>query len=201
MFTNAEYTRQFLAGTYAYQYYNLPCKSTNASPQCLNYWKGMPDALGDTHQLFYSSSKVFTDFYNGSLTSSPDSKNNGGVYPYLNEHIWENVRNCWLLIENVDRVPDMETSEKERIKDEARCLMAYTYFVAFRFYGGLPIIRGTFTGSESSYSQARSSAKATVDFMLELLNTVISGNNLPWKYTDAEASSKTDTGRWQGLWL
>lgn len=73
VFTNAEYTRQFLSNAYAYQYYNLPCKSTNASPQCLNYWKGMPDALGDTHQLFYSSSKVFTDYYNGSLTSSPDS--------------------------------------------------------------------------------------------------------------------------------
>lgn len=194
VFTNAEYTRQFLSNAYAYQYYNLPCKSTNASPQCLNYWKGMPDALGDTHQLFYSSSKVFTDYYNGSLTSSPDSHDNGGVYPYLNEHIWENVRNNWLLIENVDRVPDMETAEKERIKDEARCLLAYTYFVAFRFYGGLPIIRGTFTGSEGSYSQARSSAKATVDFMLELLNTVISGNHLPWKYTGADASSKT--GHW-----
>lgn len=194
VFSNAEYTRQFLATAYAYQYYNLPCKSSNGSPQCLNYWKGMPDALGDTHQLFYSSSKVFTDYYNGSLTSSPDAKSNGGVYPYLNEHIWENVRNAWILIENVDRVPDMDAGEKERIKDEARCLMAYTYFVAFRFYGGLPIIRGTFTGSEASYTQGRGSAKETVDFMLELLNAVIAGNHLPWKYTGAEAASKT--GHW-----
>lgn len=194
VFSNAEYTREFLANAYAYQYYNLPCKSSNGSPQCLNYWKGMPDALGDTHHLFYSSSKVFTDYYNGSLTSSPDDKNNGGVYPYLNEHIWETVRNCWLLIENVDRVPNMPGSEKECIKDEARCLMAYTYFIAFRFYGGLPIIRNTFTGSEEEYTNGRESARNTVDFMLELLETVIANNNLPWKYIGAEAYSKT--GHW-----
>ena len=194
VFNNAEYTRQFLASTYAYQYYNLPCKSSNAAPQCINYWKGMPDALGDTHHLFYSASKVFSDYYNGSLTSTPDEKTNYGVYPYTNEHIWENIRNGWVLIENVDRVPDMATDEKERIKDEARCLMAYTYFVAFRFYGGLPIIRSTFTGSESTYETARGSARETLDFMLELLNEVISGNHLPWAYTGASAASST--GHW-----
>lgn len=193
VFNNAEYTRQFLAATYAYQYYNLPCKSSNGAPQCINYWKGMPDALGDTHQLFYSSSKVFTDYYNGALSSTPDSKNNYGVYPYTNEHIWENVRNSWLLIENVDRVPDMNADEKERIKDEARCLLAYTYFTAFRFYGGLPIVRGTFTGSESSYS-GRESARATVDFILEVLDEAISGGHLPWAYTGVAAAS--NQGHW-----
>jgi hypothetical protein len=93
VFNNAEYTRQFLAAAYAYQYYNLPCKSSNAAPQCINYWKGMPDALGDTHHLFYNASKVFSDYYSGALSSTPDSKTNYGVYPYTNEHIWENVRN------------------------------------------------------------------------------------------------------------
>ena len=45
VFNNAEYTRNFLAGIYAMQYYNLPTNSTNEAPQCQNYWKGMPDAL------------------------------------------------------------------------------------------------------------------------------------------------------------
>ena len=78
VFGNPEYARQYLASIYATQYYNLPCKSSNAAPQCLNYWKGMPDALGDTHHLFYSASKVFSDYYNGALSSTPDDKNNGG---------------------------------------------------------------------------------------------------------------------------
>ena len=193
VFNNAEYTRQFLAATYSFQYYNLPCKSANGSPQCINYWKGMPDALGDTHQLFFKDSRVYQNYYNGALTSSADDTyNNHSVYPYSNEHIWENVRNCWLLIENIDRVPDMDNSEKARIKDEARCLMAYTYFIAFRFYGGLPIVRSTFTGSEGSYDMSRCSAKETVEFMLELLDQVINDENLPWAYSNLTA----DMGHW-----
>jgi hypothetical protein len=32
VFTNAEYTRQFLAGIYSRQYYALPTNSTNSPP-------------------------------------------------------------------------------------------------------------------------------------------------------------------------
>lgn len=191
VFGNPEYARQYLASIYATQYYNLPCKSSNAAPQCLNYWKGMPDALGDTHHLFYSASKVYSDYYNGALSSTPDEKNNGGIYPYLNESIWENVRHSYVLIENIDRVPGMDAGEKARMKDEARCLLANTYFNAFRFYGGLPIIRGTFTGSESSYDIPRGSIRDMVDFMVGVLDEVIANNHLPWGYTPIEAASKS----------
>lgn len=194
VFNNAEYTRQFLAGIYSKQYYNLPTNSTNASPQCRNYWKGMPDALDDTYQLFFNNTIVFNKYYNGSLNSNSDSNNNYNIYPYLNEYIWENVRHCWVLIENVDRVPDMTDAEKERLKDEARCLLAYTYYVAFRWYGGLPIITGTFTGSESSYDLPRASVEKTVDFMVGQLDEVINGNHLVWAYTGSDAS--TETGHW-----
>lgn len=194
VFNNAEYTRQYLASIYARQYYNLPSRSTNEAPQCWNYWKGIPDALGDDYHLFFNNTQVFSNYYMGSLTSTTDSNNNGGVYPYKNEYIWENVRHCWVLIENVDRVPDMTDAEKERLKDEARCLLANQYFVAFRFYGGLPLVKATFTGSESSYDYPRASVENTVKFMVGLLDEVINGNHLPWGYTGSDASS--ETGHW-----
>ena len=68
VFSNPEYTRQFLAATYNTQYYNLPSNSTNNPPQCRNYWKGMPDALGDDYQLLFNNTIVFGKYYNGSLT-------------------------------------------------------------------------------------------------------------------------------------
>lgn len=194
VFNNPEYTRNFLAGIYSTQYYNLPTNSTNAAPQCQNYWKGMPDALGDDYHILFNNTIVFNKYYNGSLTSAIDGNKNGNIYPYLNEYIWENVRHCWVLIENVDRVPNMTDAEKERLKDEARCLMAYAYFHAFRWYGGLPIIRNSYTGSESSYDLPRSSVESTVNFMLEQLNTVINGNHLPWAYNESEAAA--ETGHW-----
>ncbi|WP_299992579.1 RagB/SusD family nutrient uptake outer membrane protein [uncultured Bacteroides sp.] len=194
VFSNPEYTRNFLASVYSTQYYNLPANSTNNAPQCQNYWKGMPDALGDDFHLFFNNTIVFTKYYNGSLTSAIDNKKNGNIYPYTNEYIWENIRHCWILIERINEVPDMSDAEKARIADEARCLMAYTYFIAFRWYGGLPIIRQSFSGAESSYDLPRASVEATVDFMLELLDTVIGNKALPWAYTGAEA--KSETGHW-----
>lgn len=194
VFGNPEYTRQFLAAIYSKQYYNLPTSSTNNPPQCLNYWKGCPDALGDDYQLFFSNTQVFSAYYAGGMTSTTDDKNNGGIYPYLNEYIWENVRHCWLLIENVDRVPGMEEAEKQCIKDEARCLLAYQYFITFRYYGGLPLVYESFSGSESSYEYPRASVENTVKYIVDLLDEVINGNHLPWGYSTAEAVS--EVGHW-----
>lgn len=194
VFTNPEYTRNFLAGIYATQYYNLPTNSTNSAPQCQNYWKGMPDALGDDFHILFNNTIVFTKYYNGSLTSAIDGNKNGNIYPYTNEYIWENVRHCWILIERINEVPDMSEAEKARIADEARCLMAYAYFIAFRWYGGLPIIRQSFTGSESSYDLPRRSVESTVNFMVELLDQVIANKALPWAYTGAEAQA--EMGHW-----
>lgn len=194
VFSNPEYTRNFLASIYSTQYYNLPTNSTNAAPQCQNYWKGMPDALGDDFHLFFNNTIVFGKYYNGSLTSAIDGNKNGNIYPYTNEYIWENIRHCWILIERINDVPDMSDAEKARIADEARCLMAYTYFIAFRWYGGLPIIRQSFTGAESSYDLPRRSVESTVNFMVELLDKVISNKALPWAYTGSEAQS--ETGHW-----
>lgn len=195
VFTNAEYTRQFLAGIYNKQYYALPTNSTNSPPQCLNYWKGMPEALSDNFQLFFQNTIVGNMYYTGALTSSIDGKNNGNIYPYLNEYIWQNVRNCYILLEKIDDVPGLDAAEKERMKDEARCLLANTYFVPFRFYGGLPIVTGTFQGNESEYNYPRASVEKTVDFMVGLLDEVISGGHLPWGYPGT-SDAASETGRW-----
>lgn len=193
VFNNAEYTRDFLAQAYAYQYYNLPSNSTNSAPQCWNYWKGMPDLLSDSYHACSNTPLIFTAYYNGMLTSMEDSKKNYNVYPYRNEHIWENVRSSYLLLDRVDGVPDMDEAEKARIKDEARCLLAFTYFNAFRHYGGLPIVTKLYNGSESDY-EGRKSAQENIDFMVGLLDEVIKGKNLQWGFTGATAQS--ETGHW-----
>lgn len=195
VFSNAEYTRQFLAGIYSKQYYALPTNSTNDPPQCRNYWKGMVDALSDTFQLFFSNTIVGNMYYTGALTSTTDSRNNGNIYPFMNEFIWENVRNCYLLLERIDGVPGLGDDERERMKDEARCLLASTYFITFRFYGGLPLVYGTFSGDETSYEYPRATVEETVNFMVDILDTVIEGNNLPWGYPGT-SDAASETGRW-----
>lgn len=193
IFHNPEYTRGYLARIYSRQYFNLMESSSNTCPQHLNYWKGMPDMLTDLHFTVFAKSLLFTAYYGGMLTSTADQYGNHTVYPYNNEGIWENVRACWLIIERINEVPNMDQDEKDRIRDEAKCLLAAQYFTAFRFFGGMPIIKGTFSGTESSY-EGRKSAQETLDFMLGLLDEVIEAKKLPWGYTGAAAAS--ETGHW-----
>ena len=193
VFTNAEYTRQFLAAIYRRLYYPLPSSSTNSPPQCLNYWKGIPDALSDTHQFFFANTIVNNKYYTGAMTSSYDGNNNGSIFPYLNEYVWESVRNCYIFLEHIDDVEEIPADEKERMKDEARYLLASTYFTCFRFYGGLPIVRQAYLGSEAEYELPRESVDETVKFMIGLLDTVIKGKHLVFNYTGSAA--QTETGR------
>lgn len=75
---------------------------------------------------------------------------------------------------------------------EAKCLIATRYFDMFRHYGGLPIIRASFTGTENGYEMPRASVEETVKFIIGLLDEA--KGDLPWAYTGADAQN--ETGRW-----
>lgn len=67
----------------------------------------------------------------------------------MRSNVWEAVRASWLLIENIDGVPDLSGEEKKRMVAEAKCIIAARYFDTFRHYGGLPIIRSSFEGTSN----------------------------------------------------
>lgn len=188
VFHNAEYTRQFVAGIYSLQYYGIPYRSSNDSPLSASYWKGKLDALTDIYHLHFSGSMLYGSYYSGSLTASTD----GPIYGFTTENFWELIRSAYMLLENIDGVPGMEQSEKDRLSAECKCLIASTYFNMFKCYGGLPIVTGTFSGLDGSYSLPRASVDRTVRFMTGLLDEASSV--LPWAYTGTAA--QTETGRW-----
>ncbi|MBV7529716.1 RagB/SusD family nutrient uptake outer membrane protein [Chitinophaga sp. sic0106] len=51
------------------------------------------------------------------------------------------LRDCNIFLENINRVPDMETSEKNRWIAEVKFLKAYYHFYLVRLYGPIPLIR------------------------------------------------------------
>ena len=59
-------------------------------------------------------------------------------------HMWSAIRNAWLIVANIDRVPDMDRTEKERLKAEAKAMVAVYYAHMLRHYGGLPIMIKSF---------------------------------------------------------
>ena len=54
--------------------------------------------------------------------------------------LWEGIRSCNILIENIDLVVDMNQSEKNQWKAEAKFLKAYYHFLLLSNYGPIPII-------------------------------------------------------------
>ena len=189
IFGKAVYTRQFLNSIYSRQYFGLTMGTNNATQASASGWTGKVEAITDCWQLYYNSTIVYNQYYSGLLTA-----NNEPLFSYTKEYVWECVRWCYLLLENIERVPDMEESEKNRIKAEAKCLMAIRYFDMFVNYGGLPLVRNSFSPSISTYELPRATAEETVEFILELLNEAIASNDLPWAYSGSAAD--TETGHW-----
>lgn len=55
--------------------------------------------------------------------------------------MYEGIRCCDILVENIDQVPDMTEEEKEQWKAEATFLKAYYHFNLVRKWGPVPVIR------------------------------------------------------------
>lgn len=188
VFNNPEYTRQFVAGIYSMQYYGIPYRSSNDQPLSASYWQGKFDLLTDCYNMPFTGSSVSKEYYSGTFSATSGSK----IYGYDTENVWPLVRSCYLLMENIGNVPDMKQDEKDRLCAEAKCLIASAYFNMFKFYGGLPLVKGTFAVGSDSYSMPRATVEKTVEFIVGLLDDA--AGVLPWTYTGDAAV--TETGRW-----
>lgn len=80
---------------------------------------------------------------------------------------WKFIRQCFLVKENIDRVPDMSDAEKASIKGEATALIAYRYMGMFYRYGGVPRVEKSFQASDD-LSAGRESLQNTLDYILQL---------------------------------
>ncbi|MDY3841487.1 MAG: RagB/SusD family nutrient uptake outer membrane protein [Prevotella sp.] len=68
-------------------------------------------------------------------------QNSSSVYANDWNNMYVGIRDCDILIDNVDQVPDMEQSEKDQWKAEAKFLKAYYHFHLIRKWGAIPLVR------------------------------------------------------------
>ena len=184
IFGKADYARAFLWNTYSKMYFGLPYNWGDVTSKMNT---GVFEALSDCYQSHNGWDGVNRHYYPGSYTAANET-GSATRFGYLKQDCWPAIRSSWMFIENVDRVPDMETDEKERLKAEAKCIIASRYFDLFRHFGGLPIIRGTY-GVEAEYEIPRGTVDETVKFMVGLLDEASSA--MPW-------SLGTEEDNWQG---
>ena len=95
--------------------------------------------------------------------------------------LWEGIRSCNILNENIDLVVDMDASEKNQWKAEVNFLKAYYHFLLVSNYGPIPIVDVNLS-IDASDEQVRVERK-TVDecfsYIVDIINESIT--NLPEK--------------------
>ena len=187
VFNSAKYTREFLTGIYALQYYGLPYDNLFTQiPYPNDTYIGKFDVLSDCWHNHWANSALTKVYYSGTHSANYDAHQE--KFDFVRSNVGEAVRASWLLIENIDGVPDLSGEEKKRMVAEAKCIIAARYFDTFRHYGGLPIIRSSFEGTSNDIP--RGTVEETVKFMIQLLDEA--KNDLPWVYEDMQ----NDAGRW-----
>ena len=118
-----------------------------------------------------------TDGANGSSAGSENWAKN-----------WSIVRQCYNVIENIDKVPDMTKDEKDVIKAEIKALLAYRYMGMFYRYGGVPVITKSFNVSDDLTAK-RETLEATLEHILKLCDEAYAV--LPSKWDAANTGRMT----------
>ena len=197
VFSKAEYTRNFLWSAYGQLY----CTYTSG-----NMMNGAPiDVLSDSYHCYVGWGGPIQSYYPGGLTENAQDTEDGnfqGKFSYSTKtgldsdaggrvSIYETVRKCWQIIENIDRVPDMSSDEKSRLRGEAYTIMASRYYDAFRNFGGLCLVKKAYAVGEG-FTEGRSTARQTVEFIDSLIQCAINEPGYIWNVPDA------DVGQWSG---
>lgn len=134
-----------------------------------------------------------TEYYKGSVTASSSFNH----FPYHLEvygtetgrFLIGAIRQSYIYIENVDRVPDMTPDEKRIRKAEAKALIAYQYSQWFRFMGGVVWIDHAYKPTDDFSSFTRSTVAESVEKICALCDEAAA--DLPWSTTAAEDGRMT----------
>ena len=101
---------------------------------------------------------------------------------------WAVIRQCFIVKENIDMVPDMTEAEKEVIKAEVTALIAYRYMGMFYRYGGVPKVTKSFEASDD-LSAGRETLESTLQYILDLCDEALAV--LPEKWDAANTGRMT----------
>jgi hypothetical protein len=176
--------------------------STNATDALMYCYRtvlvqGWPSGIGIGHGALASISGERSKGYNwhgtwaicdAGLTPNGTDGSDGGADNFGNN--WITIRSCFLVNQNIDKVPDMDAPTKATIKAETIGLIAYRYMNMFIRYGGVPIVTKAFDPTDN-LNIKRSTLQQTLDYTLSLCDEAIAG--LPDKW-DAGQSGRLTKG-------
>lgn len=177
----------------------------------LTYWEEDPNAaikalntcymyLASMDEQLYS--EAMTD---NAYTKQPNDftqKIGNGSFSTADSYVksvWDSrytgIRVCNELLQNIDRVPDLDQELKKRYIGEAKVLRAYHYYELYTKFGDVPYSTKVLSVKESM-SMARTEKATVISNILADLNEVLDGNYLPASY---DADNRGRITRWAAM--
>lgn len=135
------------------------------------------------------NSALETYWYSNTTCFNIANGNQNANDPYVNYwsggrggyNIFIGIRNCNDFIANIDRVPDMNQSEKDRWKAEAKAVKAYLHYWLLQLYGPIPFVNENIDVAETAEKMkvVREPVDDVVNKIVELLDDATKDESLP----------------------
>lgn len=103
---------------------------------------------------------------------------------------WSAIRECYIIMQNIDDVTDMDGSTKNYVKAEMQALIAYRYTGMFIRYGGVPIVTKALQQTDT-LTIPRASLQETLNWIVQLCDNAAAG--LPDRW-DVKYSGRVTKG-------
>lgn len=114
--------------------------------------------------LAYGSESATSTYY--SLWS-----NNAASYPtgYVSKLVWEGIRYCYNVLNNIDRVPDITPENLNYFKGEALFLIGYYHQIMLEYYGPIVLVKSEMSvnSTPAEMNVPRSTYDECVDFIAD----------------------------------
>lgn len=106
--------------------------------------------------------------------------------------LWQGIRSCNILVDNIDLVIDMNQQEKNEWKAEAEFLKAYYHYLLLINYGPIPIVDVNIpiSASDEEVRVNRQPVDDVVAYIVETIDDAII--NLPLRFTGSNDMGRVD---------
>lgn len=169
-----------------------------------NYWTNSQKAQSFLNDAYHNMADAEKYFYNEALSdnavnlrgdvqgaaSIASGVADAGHGRFSNEWFrrYQSIRNANMLLENIDKVPNMDEALKERMKAEARFIRAFAYFHLATWFGDVPLFNTVISFNDSK-TISRSPHQQVISFVLSELDAIES--TLPVQYPQNERGKIT----------
>ncbi|WP_298647868.1 RagB/SusD family nutrient uptake outer membrane protein [uncultured Proteiniphilum sp.] len=168
-----------------------------------SFWKKPESALYMVNKCYSEITDAFEILYSDAMTDNGYTKVSNafnqsignGSYSTSDQYVaavWDGkysgIRNCNLLLTNIDNVPNLNDELKNRYKAEAMFIRAFHYFELYSKFGDIPYFTHVLSVNESETIGRTPKAEIVENILIDL-NAIIDNNHLPTSY------SGNDTGR------